>query len=72
MADFARGPMLFREGQFEYSPRCHIRARVAHGSDPTQPTSCADPTQPNPLQVKKIGPDPTRPDPMQLTLEITV
>jgi len=42
----------------------HRRPTVVHGSilcEPIQPNPSADPTQPNPLQVEKFGPNPIQP-----------
>ena len=38
-------------------------------SSPTH--QLTEPTQPNPLQVEKFGPNPTQPNPIQLTIELT-
>jgi len=41
----------------------------------TQPNpthQLTDPTQPDPIQVEKFGPNTTQPNPIQLTMELTV
>jgi len=50
--------------QLSMGPYCVTRYNPTH--------QLTDPTQPNPLQVEKFGPNPTQPNPIKLTMELTV